>query len=60
MGQLTQTFDEVQEQMDGVYAEIYIDSETPTAQSIPTGTTLTVINGFANDGANGSSKQRNG
>lgn len=50
MGTLTNSTAEVQEQIDGVYAEIYVH-EGVTAQSIPTGAGYTKVTGFASSGA---------
>ena len=52
MAQLTQTTAEIQKDLDGVCAEIYIDSGS-TAQSITNGASYVLITGFSADGANG-------
>lgn len=49
MGQLTHTTTEVDEQLDGVYAEIYEDAGS-TPQTILTGSTPTLVTGFTSNG----------
>ena len=49
MGQLTQTFSEIQEQMDGVYAAIYTH-ENVTTQSIPTGAGYELVTNYTANG----------
>jgi hypothetical protein len=49
MGQLTHTTTEVDEQLDGVFAEIYTDDSSVT-QTIATGTTPTKVTNFLTNG----------